>query len=83
MAIVTVEIEVNFVPFLIISDVCNKNRILSYGIAGAVVFRAVMIILGTASIQVDCSHATVGYAFHLSCYIDCYISLIFCRNLRR
>ncbi|XP_023156589.1 thylakoid membrane protein TERC, chloroplastic isoform X3 [Zea mays] len=28
-----------------------QNRILSYGIAGAVVFRAVMIILGTASIQ--------------------------------
>ncbi|AQK79159.1 protein alx [Zea mays] len=28
-----------------------QNRVLSYGIAGAVVFRAVMIILGTATIQ--------------------------------
>ena len=55
MAIATVEIQVNFVPFLIISDVCNQNLVLSYGIAGAVIFRAVMIILGTATIQVDCS----------------------------
>jgi hypothetical protein len=55
MAIAAVDIQVNFVPFLIISDVWNKNRVLSYGIAGAVVFRAVMIILGTATIQVDCS----------------------------
>ena len=55
MAAATVEIQVNFVPFLIISDVCNQNRVLSYGIAGAVIFRAVMIILGTATIQVDCS----------------------------
>lgn len=51
-AIVITEIQVNSLPFLIISDVCNKNRVLSYGIAGAVVFRAVMIILGTATIQV-------------------------------
>ncbi|CAD6334804.1 unnamed protein product [Miscanthus lutarioriparius] len=28
-----------------------QNRVLSYGIAGAVIFRAVMIILGTATIQ--------------------------------
>jgi len=28
-----------------------QNRVLSYGIAGAVVFRAVMIILGVATIQ--------------------------------
>lgn len=55
MAIAKVEIQLYLVPFLIISDVCNKNRVLSYGIAGAVVFRAAMIILGTATIQVDCS----------------------------
>jgi len=29
------------------------------------------------------SHATVGYVFHLSYYIDGYRLLIFCRNLRR
>ncbi|CAM0957979.1 unnamed protein product [Alopecurus aequalis] len=29
----------------------NQNRVLSYGIAGAVIFRAVLIILGVATIQ--------------------------------
>ncbi|URE15362.1 hypothetical protein MUK42_05596 [Musa troglodytarum] len=28
-----------------------QNRVLSYGIAGAIIFRAVMILLGTATIQ--------------------------------
>uniref|UniRef100_A0A452XRQ7 Uncharacterized protein n=1 Tax=Aegilops tauschii subsp. strangulata TaxID=200361 RepID=A0A452XRQ7_AEGTS len=32
-------------------DIGNKNRVLSYGIAGAVIFRAVLIILGVATIQ--------------------------------
>jgi predicted tellurium resistance membrane protein TerC len=55
MAIVAVKVQVHFVPFLTISDNWNKNRVLSYGIAGAVVFRAVMIVLGVAAIEVNYS----------------------------
>jgi predicted tellurium resistance membrane protein TerC len=55
MAIVAVKVQIYFVPFLTISDIWNKNRVLSYGIAGAVVFRAVMIVLGVAAIEVNYS----------------------------
>ena len=40
-----------------------KNRVLSYGIAGAVIFRAVLIILGVATIQVSCSPMVPLFCF--------------------
>jgi hypothetical protein len=52
IAIVTTEVQFNTFHFLIISDIWNKSRVLTYGICGAVVFRAVMIALWEATIQV-------------------------------
>ena len=46
----------SLMPFLVIhlsDEICwIKGRVLSYGIAGAVIFRAIMILLGAATLQV-------------------------------
>jgi predicted tellurium resistance membrane protein TerC len=83
MAIVAVKVQIYFVPFLTISDIWNKNRVLSYGIAGAVVFRAVMIVLGVAAIEVNYSLMLTLVIIFLPYYMNCYNIFMFCRNLRR
>ena len=42
-----------------------------------------MIVLGVATIQVDCSLMLTLVMFLLLYYISCYNILMFCRNLRR
>uniref|UniRef100_A0A452XRP9 Uncharacterized protein n=1 Tax=Aegilops tauschii subsp. strangulata TaxID=200361 RepID=A0A452XRP9_AEGTS len=58
-----------------------QNRVLSYGIAGAVIFRAVLIILGVATIQVGCS-PMLPLLFLSNCS-NAYKFLMFCRVLKQ